>query len=124
MTERQRRWYLSVCGLDCDKCAVHLRTKEELDSWRSQGTDPENIRCTCCRSERRPDQHWSADCKLLQCCVDKRHLEFCAQCGELDGCPLIREFAEPYEHHRQAVARLKAMKQVGVERWLSEHGYC
>jgi hypothetical protein len=123
MPEKPRRWYLSVCGLDCGQCTIHLRTREELDYWRSRNADPDKVRCDCCRSERREGTHWSHDCKLVECCVDKKGLEFCAQCADLDGCSLIKEFAEPYEHHRQAVARLREMKRVGVGRWLSEHGY-
>jgi len=123
MTEKPRRWFLSVCGLDCDHCTIHLRTKEELDYWRSQNADLDKIRCDCCRSERKEGKHWSWDCKLVECCVDKKGLEFCAQCPDLDSCALVREFAESQEDHAAAVARLKEMRQAGVERWLSEHGY-
>jgi len=122
--DKPRRWYLSVCGLDCSKCSIHLRTKEELDYWKSQNADLDKVRCGCCRSERKDGRHWSWDCKLVECCIDKKKFEFCAQCADLDSCVLVREFAESHEHHRAAVARLKEMKQAGVERWLSLHGFC
>jgi hypothetical protein len=123
MTDKPRRWYLSACGLECGQCTIHLRTKEELDYWRSQNADLDKIRCGGCRSERVEGEHWSHDCGLVACCSDQKGLEFCAQCADLDTCALIREFAAPHEHHRAAVARLKEMRQVGVERWLAEHGY-
>jgi len=122
MTDRPRRWYLSVCGLDCGKCPIRLRTKEELDYWRSQNADLDKVRCGGCRSERLEGKHWSHDCKLVACCVDRKGLEFCAQCADLDTCDLIKEFAESYEHHREAVVRLREMRRVGLERWLSENG--
>jgi hypothetical protein len=123
MTDKPRRWYLSVCGLDCGKCTIHLRTKEELDYWRSQKADLDKVRCGGCRSERVEGRHWSWDCKMVECCVGKKGLEFCAECGDLDSCALIREFAESLDHHRTAVARLREMRQIGVVRWLREHGY-
>ena len=123
MGDKPRRWYLSICGLDCGRCSIHLRTEEELDYWKSQNADLDKVCCGCCRSEREAGRHWSWDCKLVECCIDKKKLEFCAECADLDVCALIKEFAEPYEHHRQAVARLREMKRAGVERWLSEHGY-
>jgi hypothetical protein len=123
VTDKPRRWSLSVCGLDCGKCGIRLRTKEELDYWKSQNADLDKVRCGGCRSEREDGRHWSWDCKLVECCIDKKKLEFCAECADLDACALIRDFADPYEHHRQAVERLQEMKRVGAERWLSDHGY-
>jgi hypothetical protein len=123
MTGKSRRWYLGVCGLDCGQCTIHLRTKEELDFWKAQNADLDKVRCDGCRSERREGRHWSCDCKLVACCIDQKGFEFCAQCADLDTCVLVKEFVEPYEHHREAVARLMEMKLVGVERWLSENGY-
>ena len=103
MTERPRRWYLSVCGLDCSQCTIHLRTAEELGFWRSQNADLDKVRCDCCRSERKEGRHWSWDCKLVECCVDRNGLEFCAQCADLDTCPLIKDFAEPMELIAQSI---------------------
>jgi hypothetical protein len=123
VSDKPRRWYLSACGLDCGTCTIHLRTREELDFWKSKNVDPEKIRCNGCRSERREGEHWSADCKLLACCVDRKGLGFCAQCEEFDSCALIREFAESCEHHREAVARLREMHQTGVESWLARQGF-
>ena len=120
--DRPRRWYLGMCGLDCSQCTIHLRTKEELDYWKSRNADLDKIRCDGCRSERREGRHWSWNCRLVECCVDKKGLEFCAQCADLDSCALVEEFAQSLEHHRDALERLREMRQVGVERWLSTHG--
>jgi hypothetical protein len=114
---------LSVCGIDCSACTIHLRTREELDYWRSQKVDTDKVRCAGCRSERKEGLHWSPDCGIVACCLNRKGLEFCAQCDELDECGLIRDFVADLEHHRQAVMRLRKMKRVGVERWLAENGY-
>ena len=122
MTMAPRRWYLSVCGLDCSGCPIHLRAQEELDYWRAQKADLGRVRCSCCRSERKEGEHWAWDCGLVQCCVDQKGLEFCAQCEELERCRLVAEFVEQADHHRAAFGRLREMRRVGVESWLKAHG--
>lgn len=113
-----RRWWLTPCGLDCFRCPIHLRAEEELDYWRGQGVDPDEIRCDGCRSDR-SGEHWSPKCKVLHCCVDIKGLEFCAQCDELP-CSILIEWIGGMEHHAQAVERLKEMKAEGVETWIEE----
>ncbi|MGQ9707932.1 MAG: DUF3795 domain-containing protein [bacterium] len=114
---------LAVCGMDCNDCAIRLRTEEELAYWRSKNIDPERIRCDGCRSERKKGQHWCPDCKILSCAVDQKGIEFCAQCGQLDTCNFIKEFEAPYESHRRAVARLREMRITGIDNWLAQNGY-
>ncbi|MGD2177978.1 MAG: DUF3795 domain-containing protein, partial [Anaerolineae bacterium] len=61
--------------------------------------------CKGCREDR--TVHWSPDCPILQCCVDERHLEHCAQCDAF-VCQKLEAFAtDGQEHHREAVERLK-----------------
>ena len=92
--------------------------------FHSQNVDPEKVRCGGCRSERKEGLHWSVDCKLLACCVDKRGLEFCAQCPSLESCALVKEFEESAEYHTATVVRMHEMNRIGVDRWLSENDYC
>jgi len=117
--EKSRNYYLTPCGLDCAKCSIHLRTEEELDHWRKHNVDLEKIRCDGCRSDRK-GSHWSPDCIILQCCVYDKGLEFCAQCSDFP-CPALQEWARGYDHHAKAVARLKQMKQQGVEEWIRSY---
>lgn len=117
---KRRRWYLTPCGLDCYGCPIRLRTKEELDYWAQQNVDPDSIRCDGCRSDR-AGYHWSPDCAILECCVYKRKLEFCAECSEFP-CSALKDWSKEYEHHSEAVRRLEKMRDVGVDRWLREHG--
>ncbi len=117
--EKARRWFVTPCGLDCYKCPIRLRIEGELDYWRKQNVDPDTIRCDGCRSDRQ-GHHWSPDCCILQCCVYDRGYEFCAECPDFP-CPALEDWGREYEHHAQAVTRLKEMKKIGVEMWLKEH---
>lgn len=115
------RRMLAACGIDCSHCAIHLRAKEELTYWRNRGIDPEEVRCCGCRSSRREATPWSPDCGILNCCVDLKGLEFCSQCVDIDSCALMVNFAAEAEHHVAAIERLRAMRRVGVDRWLAEN---
>lgn len=116
---KKSRNSLTPCGLDCARCSIHLRTEEELEYWRKQSVDLRKIRCDGCRSDRQ-GAHWSPDCKILQCCVYDKGLEFCAQCGDFP-CSTIKEWIGGYKHHGEAVARLMQMKQQGVDQWIAAY---
>ena len=116
----ERRWFLTPCGLDCYGCPIRLRAEEELNYWAERNVDLDKIRCDGCRSER-CENHWSPDCKILDCCVYKHGYEFCAQCPDFP-CPTLEEWASEYEHHGEAVQGLKRMKRIGIKKWLLEEG--
>jgi len=116
---RERRWYLTPCGLDCHNCSIRLRTDEELTYWQSQDVDRDKIRCDGCRSNREGD-HWSPQCTILQCCVYEKGLEFCAQCSDFP-CHSLEEWGWEYEHHAKALDTLRKMKEVGIEQWLGQY---
>ncbi len=120
--KKARRWFLTPCGLDCYDCSIRLRTKEELNYWARQSVDLDKVRCDGCRSDRKK-HHWSPNCKILQCCVYERELEFCAECFDFP-CKDIEDWAREYEHHAEAVRRLTEMKKTGIEEWLKERGIC
>ena len=117
--KKTQRWFLTPCGLDCSTCTIRLRNKEELDFWKEKNIDPDTIRCGGCRSDRNGD-HWSSDCKILQCCVYERHLEFCAGCADFP-CSILEEWVGNYKHHARALQRLHEMKKIGIEEWLKKH---
>ncbi len=116
---KDRRWFFTPCGLDCHGCPIRLRTDEELDYWRQRNVDTEKIRCDGCRSDR-TGNHWAPECKILQCCVYEKALEFCAQCSDFP-CGSLKEWGQEYEHHSDAVERLREMRKAGVEEWLRQY---
>ena len=120
MDRIDRKW-LSVCGLRCATCTIHLRTEDELAYWRTRNVDPEKIRCNGCRSAR-DEHHWSNDCEILACCIDMKGHAYCSECSEFP-CRMLERWAEGMEHHAQAVARLREMRALGTEAWLRAHNY-
>jgi hypothetical protein len=119
-TEKNRHWFVTPCGLDCHSCPIRLRTKEELNYWAEKSVDLEKIRCDGCRSDRR-GHHWSPDCRILECCVYTRKLEFCAECPEFP-CSVLKDWGKEYDHHSEAVKCLRRMRTIGVARWLAQQG--
>ncbi len=118
MIEKPKRWWLAPCSLNCSKCPIHLRTEEELDYWRKQNADLDKIRCAGCRSDR-SGYHWSPKCKILQCCVYERGLEFCSQCEDFP-CAILEEWIKDIPHHAQAVKNLHKMKKIGIDNYLKK----
>jgi hypothetical protein len=112
---------MAVCGLDCGLCKIRLAPTDpeaaqvvvawfremawlEADEGISEVIE-RGMYCTGCRGDR--SLHWSPDCPLLKCCVDRRHLEHCAQCDEF-VCDKLEAFANDGQaHHREAVERLE-----------------
>jgi len=58
-------------------------------------------------------RHWSADCWILQCCIDKKGLEFCNQCHDFP-CSGLEEWAKGDKRYEKALRRLKAMDKKGA----------
>jgi hypothetical protein len=111
---------LAACGLNCETCEIRLApfdtgAAEVVVSWfRSQGWLSENdgmaevierkMYCTGCLGSR--ETHWSADCWILQCCVDDHKLENCSQCTDFPCTPLI-EWSQQDQSYQQGLERLK-----------------
>jgi hypothetical protein len=107
---------IAVCGLICDTCDIRLapdnpkKAKEIVDWFKKELNKDiriEDIHCTWCKGDRK--NHWSADCWILQCCVDRKGLEFCYEC---DGfpCEKLIEWSKGCEGYTMALERLKEMK--------------
>ncbi len=113
---------MAACGLDCGTCEIRLAPADPAaatavidwfgrQGWLSEGEGmPEVIErkmyCTGCLGDR--DTHWSADCWILACCVDRRGLSNCSEC-EVFACHRLVEWAEQNEGYSAALARLRAL---------------
>ncbi len=119
---------IAVCGLDCELCDIRKAPHDpeaaqrivawfKKEEWLSEdeGIDEiieRSMYCTGCRGDR--SVHWSPDCPILICCVDKKGLEFCYQCSEFP-CEQLTEWAQQGEQYSQALTRLEKMKK-GAEK--------
>ena len=108
---------IAVCGLECDKCDILQATNDpkmaqEIAGWfkkeRNEDVKLEDIRCLGCKGDRA--KHWSPDCWILQCCVDKKGLEFCHECNEFP-CERLNQWSNSSERYQEALNRLKGMSQ-------------
>ena len=107
---------IAVCGLMCHQCDIFQASSDpvraqQIADWfkKERGEDVriEEIRCSGCRGDR--TQHWSPDCWIRECCVNKKGLEFCCECEDFP-CEKLNEWAEENEGYGEAVNRLKEMK--------------
>ncbi len=108
---------IAVCGLECHKCDIRQASNDpkiaqEIVDWfkkeRNEDMKPEDICCMGCKGDRA--KHWSPDCWILQCCVDKKGHQFCSQCYEFP-CDRLADWSKQCERYGNALARLKRMKQ-------------
>ena len=111
--------WMAACGLDCGSCEIRLAPVDEaaaqvlVDWFRRQGWLGEGegmaqiierqMYCTGCLGDRQV--HWSADCWILECCVDRRGHDHCARC-ESFPCPRLVAWAGQDEAYGAALARL------------------
>jgi hypothetical protein len=122
MVLKARGEMLGACGLDCTPCSIRqipldadaagdaIRWYKQMGWLKESDGVAEAVErgmyCHGCQGDR--TVHWSADCKILLCCVDERHLTHCGQCAELMNCHKLEEFAgDGHAHHREAVMRLR-----------------
>lgn len=117
------RSMIAPCGLDCEACVIRKaefddEAAKEVAEWYAEegwmkSADTEELRrrgpiCRGCLNDRAV--HWSPDCEILVCCVDKRKLKSCGGC-EAFPCADIEAWAKDLEHHRRAFERLKAERR-------------
>ena len=109
----------AVCGLDCHACPITRATYDAnaaglLLGWfkemsvirRSEGLEELMERgpyCEGCRGSR--STHWSPDCYILQCCVDKKGLTSCHLCDEFP-CDYITHWAAQEVKYAEALQYL------------------
>jgi len=108
---------IAACGIICDLCDIRLapdnpeKAKEIADRFKKELNKEikiEDIHCSWCKGDRK--NHWSPDCWILQCCVDKKGLEFCYECDEFP-CEKLIEWAKENEGYAKALKRLEEMRK-------------
>jgi hypothetical protein len=108
---------IAVCGLLCNKCDIFQATHnpgiaQKIADWfkKERGVDvkSEDVRCAGCRGDRK--KHWSPDCWILECCVDKKGLQFCYECKEFP-CEKLVQWSKTGKEYGEALNRLKQMKK-------------
>jgi len=112
---------IAPCGLDCSICRIHLALNDReianqlTGNFISQGhkdAKPEWFHCAGCPGDR--VDHWSADCQILKCCVDEKHLQHCDQCPKF-VCERLERFAnDGHKHHKEAVEYLKCLLEKAI----------
>ena len=118
---------IAVCGLDCTNCDIRrvptdAQAAQRIVGWfRSMGWLKENegvpeiiersMYCTGCRGDRA--LHWSADCWILQCCVDDKGLAFCHECHDFP-CERLSEWASQNDRYAEALSQLQCMKEAAA----------
>jgi hypothetical protein len=107
---------IAVCGIDCAECDIfkaagNHQIAMDFASWlkaeRHIDVKPEDVSCLGCRGHR--GKHWSPDCWILECCVDKKGLNYCFECVEFP-CNNLREWSKSEPGYTKALERLYLMK--------------
>jgi len=105
---------IAACGLDCSECDIYRASNDPETARRisaefmREGRDvrPEEIHCSGCRGDR--SEHWSPDCWILECCVDRQGLDLCNRCSDFP-CAELTRWGERRERYRTALERLRTM---------------
>jgi hypothetical protein len=113
---------IAACGLDCGSCSIRRypfdeRAAAEAIPWyRKMGwlQDGEGVAeaierklaCNGCHGDR--TAHWSADCWILQCCVDSKRLRHCSECPGFP-CERLVAWSNSDDSYGRAFARLSEM---------------
>jgi hypothetical protein len=124
--EDQKR-LIAVCGLDCTDCPLRLAhtdaeaAQQILDwfrdqGWVSRGETVSGIMqrgpyCSGCHGDH--SVHWSADCWILQCCVDGKGLSYCYEC-DLFPCQRLSDWADQSPRYSEALDRLHGLKDAAA----------
>jgi hypothetical protein len=114
---------MAVCGLECSTCTLRTypydpAAADEIlawfhkEGWLKEGEGLEEalarkMVCTGCHSSR--DTHWSADCWILRCAVDRRGLDNCSQCPEF-ACERLMAWGTGNEGYAAGLERLRGLR--------------
>lgn len=107
---------LGACGINCGNCDIRLATENRTIAERlAKGFSEKGIipdatpgmfRCDGCRGDR--EQHWSANCRILRCCIDDKGYQHFNQCSDFAGDRLV-EWSKQNERYVKALNRLREM---------------
>ncbi len=109
--------WIAPCGIDCAReCRIYRGpddseiAPEAMNSragrCRPAGR-PESYRCSGCRGTK--GGRWSPACRIRSCCIDRRQLESCGDCG-IFPCNPLRAQARRGDLHARGLERLEAWK--------------
>ena len=94
---------IGCCGLDCEKCDARIATVTNDNALREKTAalwtklngvpiTPEMINCTGCRIDGAKTPFCDKLCPVHNCVREKK-LATCADCGQMDGCPMLGQIA-------------------------------
>ncbi len=122
---------IAACGLDCQACSIRRypfdkEAAVEVIGWfKEQGwlKEKEGVAdavkkkmvCNGCHGDRKA--HWSADCWILQCCVDAKGLKHCSECDTFP-CTRLVEWSKTDPSYKEAFERLRGMHVGQIRRTL------
>lgn len=114
---------MAACGLDCGTCSIRCFPFDEKAAceaipwyrkmgWLGEGEGvaeavAKRLLCHGCHGDRAA--HWSADCWILQCCVDQKGLRHCAECGAFP-CKRLVAWSKSDASYAKAFARLSTIR--------------
>ncbi|MFO7696419.1 MAG: DUF3795 domain-containing protein [Anaerolineae bacterium] len=117
---------MAACGLECSTCTLRTYPEDPAaaneilawfhrQGWLKEGEGLEQalarkMVCTGCHGSR--ETHWSADCWILQCAVDRRGLDNCSQCPEF-ACQRLLAWSTGNEGYAAALGRLRGLAAAG-----------
>ena len=129
MYETEER-IIAVCGLDCTGCPLRRASLGDVEAaqmlvgwWQAEGwlKEDEGVdvvlargpHCLGCRGDR--SKHWSAECWILQCCVDEKGLASCHEC-DVFPCERLFEWVQnpppgQGDKYEEALDRLRSMRE-------------
>ena len=98
---------LGCCGLDCGLCPRYNTVS--------------NSRCPGCYGPDFLNKHPS--CPFITCCVKKRKLESCAQCGEFP-CSRFKsgDRRDSFVTKQKTLSNLYMIREGGLERFINQQG--
>ncbi len=106
---------IAACGLVCTGCDM-MEAKNDPDLAKNisdwfkdkldQDVKPEDIHCEGCHGDR--ERHWSPDCWILSCCINKKGLKTCSEC-EGFPCDKLVKWSGENERYGDALERLKTL---------------
>ncbi|MBN1858834.1 DUF3795 domain-containing protein [Candidatus Bipolaricaulota bacterium] len=114
---------VGACGLDCASCEIRTFPVDQAaarvvvawfkkkgwlnkDEGVSEALERKMV-CHGCLGDR--TAHWSADCWILQCCVDEKGLQSCAQCASFP-CERLSAWSRKDPSYDHALKRLRAIR--------------
>ncbi len=115
---------IAACGLDCGPCPLRrapfdkAAANQVVEWFKSEGwlADDEGVDeiieramyCKGCHGSH--DTHWSADCWIMECCIEERQLNNCSECNDFP-CQRLEDWSKQNEHYGKALERLSELHQ-------------